>query len=138
MATVEDILMTKGPDVIVAGPKTTAREAVRMMCEANVGSVVIKIDDQVEGIFTERDLLRRVVAPGKSPDETELQELMTSPVRSVDLNTDVRECGQIFTNDHIRHLAVMEQGALLGMISLRDVLAIELREDELKLKNLGS
>ncbi len=130
MATVEDILMSKGPDVIVATPLTTVHEAVVLMCEANVGAIVIKSQDEVCGIFTERDLLRRVVVPGRAPERTELHEVMSSPVRSVSLNTNIRECGVIFTRENLRHLAIIENNALLGMISLRDVLAWELAEDE--------
>lgn len=130
MATVEDILMNKGPDAIVAAPSTTVREAVIMMCEANVGSVVIKSEDVVQGIFTERDLLRRVITPSRDPAQTELHEVMSTPVRSVSLATDVRQCSNIFTTEHLRHLAIVEDGALLGMIRLRDVLAAELAEDE--------
>ncbi|MBN1943334.1 MAG: CBS domain-containing protein [Phycisphaerae bacterium] len=130
MATVEDILMSKGPDIIVADPSTTVHEATVLMCEANVGAVVIKEQNEARGIFTERDLLRRVVVPGRNPDQIELREVMTSPVRSVSLGADVRECREIFTREHLRHLAVVEEGALLGMISLRDVLAVEVAEDE--------
>jgi signal-transduction protein with cAMP-binding, CBS, and nucleotidyltransferase domain len=130
MATVEDILMAKGPDIIVTSPQMTVHEAVIMMCEANVGAVVIMNQYEVCGIFTERDLLRRVVVPGRDPNQIELHEVMTTPVMSVSLNTNVRECGEIITREHLRHLAVVENGALLGMLSLRDILACELAEDE--------
>jgi IMP dehydrogenase len=130
MSTVEDILMSKGPDVIVASQATTVHEAVRLMCEANVGSIVIKDGDTVEGIFTERDLLRRVVNTLKDPATTALADVMTSPVRSVELHADVRDCFRLMCELHIRHLLVMEQGALIGMIGLRDVLAAELHDDE--------
>ena len=137
MATVENILMTKGPDVIVASKDTTVREAVNLMCEANVGSVIIKDGDIVEGIFTERDLLRRVVSPGHNTDATLLGQVMTSPVRSVDLSTPVSTCKDIFTHEHIRHLAIIEQNSLLGMISLRDVLTAKLVEDEKLIHEIG-
>jgi IMP dehydrogenase len=130
MSTVEDILMAKGPDVIVASQATTVHEAVRLMCEANVGSVVVKDGHEVEGIFTERDLLRRVVNTLKDPITTTLGAVMTTPVKSVELHADVRECFRMMKELHIRHLAVMEQDALVGMIGLRDVLAAELEEDE--------
>ena len=133
MATAEDILMGKGPDIIVATPTTTVQEAVILMCEANVGAVVIKNQSELFGIFTERDLLRRVIVPGRAPERTELREVMTAPVRSVSLNTNVQECGEILTNEHLRHLAVIENDALLGMISLRDVLAWELAEEQRRL-----
>ena len=130
MATVEKILMAKGPNVIVASKATTVREAVNLMCEANVGSIIVKDDEVTEGIFTERDLLRRVVSPGHCPDTTPLGQVMTSPVRSVKLSTTISECKNIFAQEHIRHLAIIEQNSLLGVIGLRDVLAIKLEEDE--------
>lgn len=130
MVTVEDILMSKGPDVIVSSRKTTVYEAARLMVEANTGSVVIKDGDVVEGIFTERDLLRRVVATQKDPAETLLGDVMTESVLSVGLSLDARDCLSLMQQHHIRHLAVMEDGALIGMISIRDVLTAEFREDE--------
>jgi CBS domain-containing protein len=130
MATVEDILMSKGPDVIIASPQTTVLEASKMMAEGNVGSVIIKTDESPLGIFTERDLLKRVVAKGKDPAETPLGDVMTSPVKSVSLRTSVRDCSEQITAEHIRHLAVVEEGALVGMISFRDVLVAEVKEQE--------
>jgi len=121
MATVEDILMAKGPDVIVAAADTAVREAAKMMAQANVGSVIILEDSRPAGIFTERDLLRRVVAPGRGTDETTLGEVMSSPVRSVGLDDDVAACAEVLAAEHIRHLAVVEQDALIGLISYRDV-----------------
>lgn len=122
--------MAKGPNVIVASKKTTVREAVNLMCEAHIGSVIIKDDNVVGGIFTERDLLTRVVSPGHDPDTTPLSQVMTSPVRSVELSTSIAKCKAIFSQEHIRHLAIIEQNSLLGVIGLRDVLAVKLDEDE--------
>ena len=130
MISVEDVLMRKGPSVVIASRETTVREAVNLMCEANVGSVIVKEGGEVEGIFTERDLLRRVVSPGCDPETTTLEKVMTSPVRSVDLETTISECKDILTHEHIRHLAITENGSLLGVIGLRDVLSAKLEEDE--------
>jgi CBS domain-containing protein len=130
MATVEDILMAKGPSVITAIPSITAHEAVKMMCEANVGSVVVTDEHKVIGIFTERDLLRRVIAPGRDPATTEISQVMSTPVHHVGLATSARKCAEILNREHIRHLAIIEDDSLLGMISLRDVLTAELAEDE--------
>lgn len=135
MPTVEDILMEKGPDIIIALPTLTVLEAAKMMCEANTGSIVVK-DDEVRGIFTERDLLRRVVATGKDPAKTLVTDVMSPKVRSVTLETDVRQCQKILRSEHIRHLAVIEEGVLVGMIGLRDVLQMELDEDEKLLHEL--
>lgn len=122
MPTVEDVLMQKGPDVIIAAGTDSVLTAAKMMAQANVGSVIVKDGDAPKGIFTERDLLRKVVAPGKNPSATTLEEVMTSPVKSVQLGTELSEASEILRKAHIRHLAVVEQDALVGMISFRDVL----------------
>ena len=122
MVTVEQILMKKGPDVVVADGSSTVYEAAKMMAQANVGAVVIKSGEEVAGIFTERDLLRKVVAHNRPPAETPLDDVMTSPVFSVALSDTADTCARLLEDKHIRHLVVVEQGALVGMISFRDVL----------------
>lgn len=136
MTTVEDVLMEKGPDVITAPPTATVYEAAKMMSEANVGSLVVRFPDGDMGIFTERDLLRRVVTTGLDPKATELSEVMTTPVLTVTIDTNIRECSDIMTREHIRHLAVVEEDALVGMISLRNILKFELIEDEERIHEL--
>ena len=136
MPTVEDILMVKGPDVIVAAPGTTVFEATRLMAEANVGSLIVKDCDDVCGIFTERDLLSRVVARALDPQQTPLSEVMSSPVRTCGLSTCVHEIAAGMSAGHIRHLVVQDGDALVGVIGLRDVLTAQLREDERKLFEL--
>lgn len=136
MSTVEDILMVKGPNVIVATADTTAREAARLMSQANVGSVIIKEGDQAAGIFTERDLLQRVVSAEKDPGETALSEVMSSPVKSCRLGDDIEEVAKLLTGEHIRHLAILEQGALIGLIGVRDVLAAEIKDKDQEITRL--
>ncbi len=121
MTTVEDILMVKGPDVIVTDPETTVLEAARLMNEDDVGSVIVRKEGEVVGIFTERDLLRRVVAVRKDPATVPLTEVMSSPIRSCRLRDTVEDCARIFSKSRIRHLAVIEDGALVGLIGLRDI-----------------
>ena len=136
MLTVEDILLIKGPDVMVAGSTTTVLEATRQMAEAGVGSVVIDDSDGTDGIFTERDLLKRVVAAERDPATTLLAEVMTSPVATCSLSTTVRDAlGDMFEK-HIRHLVVQEDGGLVGLIGVRDVLAALLKEDEARIEEL--
>ena len=132
MTTVEDILMVKGPDVIVAAPTSTVFEAAKLMAEGNVGSVIVRSEGQVLGIFTERDLLRRVIAPGKDPAGVTLSEVMTSPVKSCRLSDDIHTCAQLLKDSRIRHLAVIECGALVGLIGLRDINAALLATQEEK------
>ncbi|MBN2584413.1 MAG: CBS domain-containing protein [Planctomycetes bacterium] len=135
---VEDILMVKGPDVIVAPPDTTVADAARMMNQADVGSVIIKDGDQVKGIFTERDLLKRVVAKGLDPHSVRLAEVMSSPIKSCRLEDAVHDCGLRLTREKFRHLAVMEDEALIGVIGLRDVMSAQIREAENRIRELES
>ena len=134
MATVEDILMVKGPAVIVAASTATVMEAAKLMAEVNVGSIIIRDSGEVEGIFTERDLLKRVVARGKDPSSVLLRDVMSSPVRSCCLRDDIRSLTEDLVREHIRHLVVIEDGALVGLIGLRDVLTAELRDSEEKIQ----
>lgn len=121
MITVEDILMVKGPDVIVTAPTTTVLEAAQLMAEDNVGSVIVRDDEGLLGIFTERDLLRRVVARGKDPAKLVMTDVMSSPVKCCSLSDTIHDCAHIFATSKIRHLAVIEDGALVGMVGLRDL-----------------
>ncbi len=136
MLTVEDILLVKGPDVMVATSTTTVLEAAGQMAEAGVGSVVIEDSAGAHGIFTERDLLRRVVVAGRDPAVTPLSEVMSSPVATCNLSTTVRDALGVMFEKHIRHLVVQEGGGLFGLIGIRDVLAALLREDEARIKEL--
>ncbi len=124
MTTVEQVLAIKGPDVIVAPPASSVREVVKLMAEANVGSVIVREDHEIRGIFTERDLVRRVVAPGKDPDALAVTEVMSAPVQHCRLADDIEECARRLTAGHIRHLAVVEGDALVGLIGLRDILRL--------------
>ncbi len=131
MTTVEHILAIKGPDVIVAAPTSTVWEVSRLMAEADVGSVIVRDGGgvpEVLGIFTERDLLRRVVAPGKDPSAVLVAEVMSSPVQHCRLADDIAQCAERLADGHMRHLAVIEDGALVGLIALRDILREQARE----------
>jgi len=127
MTTVEQILAVKGPDVIVAAPTSTVLEVSKLMAEANVGSAIVREEDEVLGIFTERDLMRRVVARGRDPSALPVAEVMSSPVRSCRLADDVDACAKQLAEDDIRHLAVIEDGALVGLVGLRDLLRRQVR-----------
>ncbi len=136
MLTVEDILLVKGPDVMVATSTTTVLEATKQMAEAGVGSMVIEDGVGVDGIFTERDLLQRIVAVGLDPAVTPLSEVMSSPVASCNLATSVRDAMNSMFEKNVRHLVVQEDGGLVGLIGIRDVLAALFEEDEGRIKKL--
>jgi len=136
MSTVEDILMVKGPDVVVAGPDSTVEDAARMMCQANVGSVIVKDDDAIAGIFTERDMLTRVVAEGLDSKDVKLLDVMSSPVKTCSLEDSVESCADIFKQAYVRHLAVVDDGVLIGVIGLRDVMRAQLAANAERIEEL--
>lgn len=120
-------MATKGPDVIVAPPEETVLVVSKLMAEADVGSVIIRKEGDIKGIFTERDLLRRVVARQKPPDSTPVAEVMSAPVKHCGLHDDLDRCAERLASGHIRHLAVVEDGALVGLIGLRDIMRARAR-----------
>ena len=126
MTTVQDVLMSKGPDVIVAPSTATVLEAACMMAQARVGAVVVRDGGRIMGIFTERDLLTRVVVAKRDAASVPLCEVMTRQVRTCRLDDDLVKCGEIMAAEHIRHLAVVEEGALVGLVGLRDVMAAKI------------
>ncbi len=129
MSTVESILLEKGSDVIAVSDNTTVREAVARMAEANVGCLLVETNDKAIGIFTERDLLRRVVGEGKDPDSTLIAEVMSSPVSSCKPSDDIDKCFRTLSAGNFRHLLVLDNEEPVGVISLRDV-SLVLNKDE--------
>ena len=129
MATVEEILLEKGSDVVACLPDIPVREAVRKMVEANVGCLVVQDQEQVAGIFTERDLMRRVVDVGRDPNSTLIRDVMSAPVETCTPHDDVRKCAAILRAKWFRHFTVVDNGEVVGVISLRDLMAVELHWD---------
>ncbi len=114
------------PDVVsnqqlLALPRTTAvRAAARAMRERRVGAVLISADDRLEGIFTERDMVTRVVAEGRDPDHTTLGDVMTADPDTAPPNTTVIEALRRMQDGGYRHLPIVDRGRLVGIVSRRD------------------
>jgi CBS domain-containing protein len=121
MASVSEILEAKSEDVVRIEGDASVYDAVRRMVENNVGAVLIANDDQIEGIFTERDYLRRIAAEERQARETIVREVMSSPVIVVTPETTVDESMALMTDRRIRHAPVVADGELVGMISIGDL-----------------
>ncbi len=130
-------LLRKGGVVIYTSPDATVAEAVRKMGRHNIGSIlVLSPQRDLVGIFTERDLLQRVVVPGLDPSITMLGDVMTKDVIVVNAEMSRDEVLQLMDTKHIRHVPVSDQGELLGVISLRDVLRFENAEKDFEIEQL--
>ncbi len=111
-------------------PDAAVRDAVRLMAERRIGAVLVTEGGGLAGIFTERDMVNRVVAVGRDPDATLLGEVMTPNPRTIDSGAPALEALRIMQNGQFRHLPVMRGGRLAGMLSLRDFAGAEFAEME--------
>lgn len=130
MHTAQTILDRKGTDVATIAKTASVLEAAALMNQRRIGALVVTEQDRVVGIFTERDILNRVVAQEKQPSETVVGDVMTSPMAVCRRDTLLRECRGTMTAKRIRHLPVVEEGKLYGLISAGDVLANEVEDKQ--------
>ena len=120
MAVINDLV--KEQKVVSVQHDQTVLEAARLMNERNIGAVTVLRDGALVGIFSERDLLRRVVASGRSPGLTQVSEVMTANPRTVPPAEPVENCLFLMKEYGFRHLPVSENGQVKGLVSLRDIL----------------
>ena len=136
MPTAQSILDRKGSEVTTVTTKASVLDAARRMNERHIGALVVTSGDKVVGIFTERDILNRVVAAGRKPEDTRVEEVMTSPMACCRRDTRLAECKTIMTKKRIRHLPVVEDDRLYGMISSGDILAGESEDQQATIEYL--
>lgn len=116
-----EVLKAKGTLVHGVSPQTSTADAVRRMNEAGVGSLVVMADDEVIGIFSERDVLVRVVDALRDPLSTSVEEVMSTRLVTIGPDAKVSEGMRVMTEKRVRHLPVMEGRALLGIVSIGDL-----------------
>jgi len=121
MSTVGQILETKGRAVRTIDPNASVYEAVRIMAEHSIGALVVTDDRQVVGIISERDYARKIVLLGRTSLHTTVREIMTSPAVVCGPEWDLQRCMQVMTERRFRHLPVVDNGRLVGLVSIGDV-----------------
>lgn len=137
MATVRNILDLKaGKAVFSVEPSVTVYHAIELMCEKNIGGLVIVESGKLVGIFTERDYARKLILKGKSSKDTRISELMTPNPITVRTDNSVEDCMKIMTERHIRHLPVVENEQLIGVISIGDLVKMIIEEQKFIIENL--
>lgn len=136
MGKVRNIIQTKGNAIYSVPSSITVYQALEVMFEKNIGAVLIIDNGKFMGIFTERHYARKLALRGKSSKETLIGEIMTEQPVTVTCETSIEECMQIMTAKKIRHLPVMENGKLVGLISVGDVVKYIIQEQKFIIENL--
>ncbi len=135
-ARVKEILAYKGADVQTVGLRETVVVAVRRMNDWHIGSLVVTDGNRVVGMFTERDVLVRVLVPQRNPAETRIADVMTPEAVSISPDTSVRAALRVITDTRCRHLPVMVGGRLAGLVSSGDLSEWLLRDRERDINDL--
>jgi CBS domain-containing protein len=130
MKTVRQILDKKGWEVYTVTPESTVFDALRLMAEKNIGAVVVVENKNVVGILSERDYARKVVLQGKTSRDTPVSEIMTEKVLYVLPKHTTDECMALMTDKRIRHLPVLDDGKLVGVVSIGDIVNTIIDEDK--------
>lgn len=137
MITISKILDQKGGMVLSVDVNDTVFEAISLMAEVNIGAVLVQHDDAITGIFTERDYLQKIALKSLSSRKTRVGDVMTSPVITADPTDSVQQCMETMTTCHCRHLPVVKENELLGIISIGDLVKRLLEEKETEIKQLN-
>lgn len=121
MSVVRNVLHAKGTDVWSVRPECTAFEALQLMAEKNIGAVLVLDGERLAGVFSERDYARKVILVGRSSRDTPVGALMTEKVLSVAPHDTVKHCLNLMTEARVRHLPVVEDEKLVGVVTIGDV-----------------
>jgi CBS domain-containing protein len=138
MGKVRNILQAKGSVVFSVEPSVTVYKAIELMSQKNIGGLIITDHrgEKLLGIFTERDYARRLILKGKSSKDTQIGEIMTENPITVTPDNSIEDCMKIMTDRHIRHLPVVDEGKLVGMISIGDVVRFVIDEQRTIIEDL--
>jgi CBS domain-containing protein len=133
---VSDILSTKGRNVWSIEPGASVYDAMKLMAEKGVGALIVREGEHVAGVISERDYARKVILEGRSSRTTEVRQIMTAHVLYAGPETTVEECMAIMTDKRVRHLPVLEQERLVGVISIGDLVKAIISEQQFRIEQL--
>ena len=136
MQRVKHLLARKGKEVWSVDVEEPVLEAIQIMADRQIGALPVTRNGELAGIISERDYARKVILLGRSSAETQVWEIMSSPVITVSPNEDVRQCMQLMTEKRIRHLPVVADGQMIGVISIGDLVRAVIEEQDQTIEQL--
>jgi CBS domain-containing protein len=136
MKTVAQLLRMKGQQVLTVAPDVSVFDALGVMAEKNVGALLVVEERRLVGVFSERDYARKVILKGKASRDIAVREIMTSPVLYVRPEQTIEDCMALMTDKRVRHLPVLEDERLVGVISIGDVVKAIIAEQEFLIEQL--
>lgn len=138
MKLVKHLLDRKGRHIISVRPNDTVLDAIRVMAEKNIGAVVVMEDDKLCGIMSERDYARKVIVKGRASDQTPVSDIMTVEVITTADGETVNNCMEMMTEKKMRHLPVIDEGRVVGMISIGDLVQAIIADQQEEIQQLES
>ena len=136
MKLIQHLLEAKGGELISIQPDASVLDAIKLMAEKGIGSLVVTEGDSLKGIVTERDYARKVIIKGRSSDSTAISEIMTTDVVTASSDQTVQQCMAIMTKIKCRHLPVVDDGHLVGMISIGDLVQAIIADQQEEIEQL--
>lgn len=136
MKTVRDVLKEKGNQVWSISAETSVHDALKLMAEKGIGALVVLDAEDVVGIFSERDYAREVELKGRTSRNTSVGDIMTRKVIYIEPDNTVEECMAVMTHKRIRHLPVMDEGRLVGLVSIGDIVKAVISEQQFMIQQL--
>ena len=136
MKTVAELLKAKPARVVKVPPEMSVLEAIKVLAAEDIGAAVVMTGDRLAGIVSERDYTRKVILKGRSSDTTRVEEIMTPNVVVVSPRTKARECMALMTEKNIRHLPVVDEGRVIGMVSIRDIVSDIIADQDFTIEQL--
>ncbi len=137
-ATIGQVLHAKGHCFFAISPRVSAYEALEMMADKDVGALLVVEDRKLVGVFSERDYARKVILKGRSSKSTTVAELMSCPPICAGPALTLRDCMALMINNHIRHLPIVDNGAIIGLVSMGDVVKMVISEQDSTIQALES
>ena len=136
MRKVRHLLEAKAPEVFAIGPDAPVIDAIRLMAEKGIGAVVVMQSGRLAGILSERDYARKIVLQGRASHDTPVRDIMTAKVVTVRLDDTIDHCMQLVTDRRIRHLPVLERDAVLGVVSIGDLVRAVIEDQQVEIAQL--